>query len=361
MHFCLDLTHHPWTRPGDAAVARSLALAEAADHGGAEAIWVSEDPEGWDAFAVLGALAARTKRITLGTGVANPYARHPNTLAAAVATIDRLSAGRAALGFGRGQPEWHRDALGVEIGSPLTALEETIRLLRAWWTPPHRASADKPFRVVDWERTVQPAQPAPPIYLAAAGPRALDLAGRLADGVIFNNLTSDAFLGESIPAVRASAAAAGRDADCLAFILRTPVTIAADPAPVYDRAKTSIALINALPGMDRLLTTPGFDLDPILAEVRRLAKTEETLAAGGGFPALRRAGDLKAAKAAIPTELVAQLTIAGSLPHVRARLRTLADLGITHVSVEHPGRDEPASALVGTLRTLRAGLLVEHR
>jgi 5,10-methylenetetrahydromethanopterin reductase len=354
LNLCLDLTHHPWTRGDDpAAVARTLALARAADAAGAAAIWVSEDPEGWDAFALLGALAHETTRARLGPSVTNPYVRQPNLLAAAVATLDRLSAGRAVLGLGRGQPEWYARALGVEVGSPLAALEGTIELLRQWWAPPHRASSDRHVRVRDWERTFHPLQSQPPVYLAAAGPKALALAGRRADGVIFNALTSDDFLADAIPRVRAEAAAAGRDPAALAFVLRTAVTLTDDPAPALERQKTSIALINTLPGMDRLLATAGFDVPAILAEVRRLMRTEETLAQGGGFPTLRRAGDLAAARAAIPTDLVARLALVGPLPHLRPRLRHLASLGVTHVSVAPPPPDHPPATLAATIQALR--------
>jgi len=178
VRFSLDLSHHPWTRAADPAVAASatLAVARAADEAGIDAIWVTEDPEGWDAFALLGALARETRTARLGTGVTNPYPRHPNLLASSVATLDRLSGGRAVLGLGRGQPEWYRWALGVEVGDPLAALAETIGLLRAWWAPPHRASspAGGHFGVRGWERAVHPVGPPPPIYLAAAGPKALE-------------------------------------------------------------------------------------------------------------------------------------------------------------------------------------------
>ena len=358
LQFCLDLSHQPWSRAKDpaAAAARSIALARAADEAGIDAIWVTEDPDGWDAFALLGALATATRHATLGTGVTNPYLRHPNLLAASVATLDRLSGGRAALGLGRGQPEWYAEALGIDVGRPLAALEETIDLLHQWWRPPHRAAAPagSHFAVRDWERTVHPVQSPPPIYLAAAGPRALSLAARRADGVIFNALTSDDFLAETIPALRAETAAAGRDPAALALILRTAVTVTSDPAPVLERHKNLIALVNALPGMDRLLRLADIDVAPIIAEMRRRMRTEEIVAAGGGFPDLRREGDLAAARAAIPADLVARLAIAGPLPHVRQRLARLAALGITHVTVAPPAPDADAAAFASLLHQLRA-------
>jgi alkanesulfonate monooxygenase SsuD/methylene tetrahydromethanopterin reductase-like flavin-dependent oxidoreductase (luciferase family) len=358
--FTLDLSHHPWTRDraGDAP-ARTLATARAADAAGIDAVWVSEDPEGWDAFALLGALAAVTARARLGTSVTSPWPRHPNLLAASVATLDRLSGGRAVLGLGRGQVEWHRDALGVETGEPLVALRETIALLRAWWTPPHRASspAGAHFRVRDWERVVHPLQARAPVYLAAAGPQALELAGEVCDGVIFNLLTSDAFLAETIPRVRAAASAVGRDPADFAFVLRTTVDVVEDEAAerrALDRAKTIFALVATLPGMDRLVATPGFDVPALVDEVRALTRGEETLAAGGGFPELRRAGDLAAAREVIPDALILRLGIIGPLPAVQERLAGLSALGVTHVAVTPPRETASTEEWRRLLTALRA-------
>src|SRR5215210_4040000 len=131
MRFTLDLSHHPWTWDRDGqAPQHTLQVAQAADAAGIDAIWASEDPEGWDAFAVLGAIAAVTENATLGTSVTSPYPRHPNLLTACVATLDRLAGGRAVLCLGRGHPEWHRDALGSYTGDPLAVLVETLTLLR---------------------------------------------------------------------------------------------------------------------------------------------------------------------------------------------------------------------------------------
>ncbi len=362
LRFCLDLSHHAWARATDpaAAVERTIEVARVADRAGIDSLWVSEDPDGWDAFAMLGTLARETMHVRLGPGVTNPYLRHPNLLAASVATLDRLSGGRAFLGLGRGQTEWYARAFGMDVGKPVEVLEETFTLLRQWWTPPHRASSAGHLAVQDWERTIGPIQKAPPVYLAAVGPRALDVAARHADGVLFNDLASEAFLAEAIATVRAGAAAAGRDPARLGFYVRAGVTVTDDPEPVLERKKTYLALVNALPGMERLMATPGFDVPQIVAEVRRLMRTEEVLAHGGGFPALRRAGDLAAARAAIPTDLLDRLAVVGPLAHVRARLRSLARLGATHVFVAPPAPGEDADAFGAELAALVAGETPAH-
>jgi 5,10-methylenetetrahydromethanopterin reductase len=342
MRFTLDLSHHSWTRDATGeAPARTLAVGRAADAAGIDAIWANEDPEGWDAFAVLGALAAVTSHAALGSGVTNPYSRHPNMLAASVATLDQLSAGRAILGLGRGQVEWHRDALGVDTGAPLTALAETIALLRNWWQPPHHATSPDAghFQVHDWERVVHPLQEHVPIYLAAAGPKALTLAGSFCDGVIFNILTSEETLREAIPWVRSAAQAAGRNPDALSFVLRTSVIVVDDAQTerrALDRAKAIFSLLAPLPGMARLVRSAAYDTDAIVRDVAAAMRTREILAAGGGFPALRRAGDLAAARAAIPDALIRHLALIGPLPEIHDRLQRLAAIGVTHVGVAPP-------------------------
>jgi alkanesulfonate monooxygenase SsuD/methylene tetrahydromethanopterin reductase-like flavin-dependent oxidoreductase (luciferase family) len=359
MRFTLDLSHHPWTRDKTrTAPRRMLAAAHAADAGGIDAIWASEDPEGWDAFAVLGAIATVTQSAALGTSVTSPYPRHPNMLAASVATLDRLSDGRAVLGLGRGQPEWHGAALGSEIGDPLAALRETIDLLRAWERPPHRASSppDGHFAVRDWERTIHPEREPVPILLAAAGPKATALAGEVCDGVIFNLLTSPRVLQDVIPRVRAAAAATGRDPKALWFVLRSTASVVESPTAeraAIDRGKNHLALVATLPGMHRLYDVEGFDVPALLDEVRVVMRTEETLGAGGGFPALRRAGDLPAARALIPDDLIRALGIVGTLPEVRDRLRRLEELGVTHVGLAPPPELPSAEAWHSLLTALR--------
>ncbi len=360
LRFCLALTHGRWAGASDprAEVARTLAQGRLADEAGLDAILVSEDPDGWDAFAVLSALAGSTERIRLGTGVTNPYLRHPNQIAAAVSTLDRLSGGRAFLGLGRGQAEWYARSFGMATGKPLAVLEETVELLRAWFQPPHRAnghgvSGQPPhFPIDDWERGVGPLQENLPIYLAAVGPKALALTGRIADGLIINDLASPAFIGRAIADMRREAEAAGRDGSTLAVFLRGGITTTDKPEPILERRKTTIAMIHALPGMEPLLETPGFDHEAIIAEVRRHMRTGEILARGGGFADLRRAGDLEAAKAVIPTELVARLALVGPARELRERLGTLAELGVTHVFLSPPGPSVSADDLAKTMATL---------
>lgn len=356
LQFALDFSHRSWETDGEGAPARTLDVARAADEAGIDAIWVSEDPEGWDAFALLGALANVTKHCQLGTSVTSPWPRNPNLLAASVATLDQLSDGRAVLGLGRGQVEWHRDVLGVETGSPLTALRETITLLRAWWQPPHQAASlpGSHFHIREWERSIGPLHP-PQIFLAAAGPQTLALAGALADGVIFNVLTSEQAMRDAIPQVRQAALAADRDPDALSFVLRTEISLTDDVSErkALSRAKSIFALLAGFPGMERLYQVAGFDTDEIVANVRTAMRIDEVLTSGGGFPVLRRIGDLTAARAAIPDAFIRALALVGAADMLAPRMASLRELGLTHISVSPPAEATSVTAWRQLLETLR--------
>lgn len=331
MRFCLSFSHGAWTRGNSRArIDEMVRLAKAADGAGFSSIWLTEDPDGWDAFAVLAVLARETTSVSLGTGVTNPFLRHPNLIAASVATLDRISDGRAFLGLGRGQPEWHERLLGVPNLDPLAAVEETVDLLRQWQAPPHIASASGPIRVNHWERTFNPISN-PPIYLAATGPKMQGLAGRIADGVRFNALASRDYLRESVERVRGAASMAGRDAQTLRFFFDPGIRITDDPAAAIDELKATIAMIHVLPGMERQLRAPGLDVDGVMATVRAAMRTDEVLASGGAFAKMRRAGDLPAAKRTIPDDLVRAVAAVGSERDVRRRLAELAEIGVTDV------------------------------
>lgn len=354
MQFCLALSHHQWMREADvvASTAELLRTIRVADQSGLDSVWLAEDPDSWDAFAVLGAASQQTGRIRLGSGVTNPYLRHPNLLAMSVSTVDRLSNGRAFLGLGRGQPEWYSRGLGIPTGRPPEVLSEAIDLLRQWWQPPYRASSTGYFPVRNWPRAVHPVQAHVPIYLAALGPLALAVAARQADGVLLAEFASFPFLEQVIRQTRETIVEAGRDPGTFTFFLRTEIDVTSAPERVLERRKNLIALVHTLPGMARHLTVPGFDVPEIIARVREVMRVDEVLARGGSFTDIREAGDFKAARRLIPTELVDQLSLVGTAERIRERLGILQAIGITHVFIAPPSglSSEEYTALIATIR-----------
>jgi alkanesulfonate monooxygenase SsuD/methylene tetrahydromethanopterin reductase-like flavin-dependent oxidoreductase (luciferase family) len=331
MRLALETGPELWRKPD--GVTKSIELAQLAEQLAFDTIWASEDPDGWDAFSALAVLARATERIRLGTGVTNPYYRHPNLISASVATLDHASNGRAFLGLGRGEPDWYRNAFGMELGSPLEHVRETVELLRQWWGPDQTANSDGEITVRNWRREFSPLDN-PPIYLAATGRKMQALAGRIADGMRLNSLGSLSFVKRSVETFLDAARSVNHDPSDLRIFANTGLTITATDAeiePALERKKTTIALIHALPGMEQQLEglESDFDLEAILARVRKHMRTEEILARGGSFADLRREGDLDAARKAIPLELVDRVAVVGPPERVVSRLAEYAELGVT--------------------------------
>ncbi len=152
----------------DLAAAVSLA-----EETGYRSLWVP-DHGVWEPFTLLGALARRTERIGLATGVVTLAERSPAKIAVATVTLDRISGGRAILGVGSG-PERRVTVVAEGLEALAVAVGERV-----------------------------------PRYLAALGPSMAELAGRLADGVLLN-WCPPARVARARREVARGAEAAGRD------------------------------------------------------------------------------------------------------------------------------------------------------
>ncbi len=168
--------------------ADNLATAVEADRLGYAVAWVAE-AYGSDAPTVLAWVGAQTQRIDLGAGVMQIPARTPAMTAMTAATIDTLSGGRFRLGLGVSGPQvsegWH----GVPFAAPLGRTREYVDIVRMalrretvayqgkHWQLPIPDGPGKALKLI-----VHPVRPQVPIYLAAVGPKNLELAGEIADG-----------------------------------------------------------------------------------------------------------------------------------------------------------------------------------
>ena len=131
-------------------------------------------------YAYLTLASARSSRLLLGTAVTNPATRHPAITAAAAATVDEISGGRLILGIGAGDRPLL--ALGLRP-SPLATLEAAIDGIRRLWRGEEVDLRSRGFSLSSAHLRFE-ARPDIPIFLSASGPRTLELAGRVADGVI---------------------------------------------------------------------------------------------------------------------------------------------------------------------------------
>ncbi|MGH2630377.1 MAG: LLM class flavin-dependent oxidoreductase [Actinomycetota bacterium] len=139
----------------------------------------------FDTWTLLSALAVETRRIRLFPDVANLPLRQPAVLGKSVASLDVISGGRVELGLGAGSFWEAIEAMGGPARSPgdsVQALEEAIAVIRLMW------SGERAVRFEGRFHSLAGVHPGPPpahpigIWLGAAGPKMLELTGRLADG-----------------------------------------------------------------------------------------------------------------------------------------------------------------------------------
>ncbi len=200
----------------DASLLRSLA--ERADELGLDLIGIQDHPYQWrylDTWALIADLLARTERIRFFPDVANLPLRGPAIIAKQAATLDVLSGGRFELGLGAGAFWEGIGAMGGPVRSgrdALEALEEAIRIIRAFW------SGERTIAFEGDHYSVKGLHPGPPpahrlgIWLGVGKPRALALTGRLADGWVPSiGWATPERVPELARRVDEGAAAAGRD------------------------------------------------------------------------------------------------------------------------------------------------------
>lgn len=198
-----------------------LALGAGAEEAGFDAIWVADSPLVYglpDPLLIIAALATRTNRISLATGLLLAGMREPVLLTHSLATLDGLAQGRLIVGMGSGfgspQSERQFAAVGAPFATRVARLAETIEAMRALWasagTPTSYAGRHVAFEDV----TLSPAPHQPggaPIWLAGAGERAARRVGRIADGWLPYLRTPELYA-EGWEHVQAGAADAGRPA-----------------------------------------------------------------------------------------------------------------------------------------------------
>lgn len=239
-----------------------------AEEAGFESIWVTERYFHEETYSVLGYLAAVTRNIKLGLGVTNPYTRHPALLAMASATLDRICGGRFLLGLGRSEKRVIQDKMGIPYVRPQSTLEQTVTVLRELLSGRRVDFLHSPLVLNNVKLAIEPVQKPLPIYLAAIGPKALRLAGAIADGVLLNAYSPIGYVRYAVEEVRNAAREAGRDPGSFDIACMLPVRLTDSPETVIPSLKQRLVRLLAEPNMGELLVEKGGWDSSILGPIR---------------------------------------------------------------------------------------------
>ncbi|OZM73094.1 LLM class F420-dependent oxidoreductase [Amycolatopsis antarctica] len=328
-----------WGAGNDAS---NLALARHADTLGFSVVWVAE-AYGSDAPTVLSWIAAQTTSVDVGSAVFQIPARTPATTAMTAATLDTLSGGRFRLGLGVSGPQvsegWH----GVRFDKPLGRTREYVDVVRMALRRERVRYEGEHFRLPlpdgpgkALALTVHPVREHIPTYLAAIGPKNLELTGEIADGWL-PVFYSPEHAHEQLGHVRAGADRAGRSLDGFDVAPTVPLVVGEDWRACADAVRAYAALY--LGGMgsrdnnfyNRLAARMGFEKEAAQVQEKYLAR------------------DYAGAMSAVPLEFVDATSLLGPKERIAQRLSALAESGVTTVNVAMHGASEEAG--MASLRT----------
>ena len=273
---------------------------------------------------LLGSLAARAGRMQLGVGVTNPIGRHPVLIAQAALTLAHLTKRAPILGIGTGE-RMNIQPYGLPGTDAVDRIEEALQIIRRCFTSQGPIDfAGKHFRL---ERAVMDLEPppgrTPETWIAAHGPRMLQLTGRYADGwlPIIGSVTSPEDYRSKLAQIHAAAKDAGRDPQAITPALFAPIAVAPNE-------RTVRALLNS-----RFLRY--FALLIPADRWREVGAEHPFGAQWRGFvdivPERYDRATLEDAIAAVPPEVIGTGVIVGTPEQVIARLRQFGDAGLRHV------------------------------
>jgi 5,10-methylenetetrahydromethanopterin reductase len=193
----------------EAPVGVLVGLAKTAEELGYDRVWVYDEGLAMrDVYVTMTAIAAATSNVSIGTGITNPYTRHPSTTAAAIATLHEFSGGRAFLGLGAGG-SLTLGPLGLDRTKPLTATRETLLACRKLFDGETVTMCTDRFSLVN--ARLEFGNPAIEIWLAGRGPNMLAMGGEFANGVMLDFLDLES-MHDTIALVRSGSARSGNQA-----------------------------------------------------------------------------------------------------------------------------------------------------
>jgi len=295
-------------------------LAEEADF---KNIWITDHYNNRDVWSTLAVLSMMTNRIKLGTGVTNPYTRNVAITASSIASINELSGGRAVLGIGPGDKATF-DKMGIEWDKPLTRVKEAVSAIRAFLAREQVNQAGfKGAQMAFGAGKI-------PIYIGAQGPKMLELAGGIADGVLINASHPDDFK-FAVPVIRQGAREAGRKPEDVQVCAYASFSADKDQAKAVNASKIVVAFIVA-GSPQNVLERHGIGTDEAKAISDALAKY-----------------DFKSAMAAVTPKMTEAFSVSGTPQDCRARIDELVKTGVTQIVVGSPigPNKESAIKLIG--------------
>ncbi|MGW5522509.1 TIGR03857 family LLM class F420-dependent oxidoreductase [Gordonia sp. NPDC003950] len=306
--------------------------------------FVSERFNVKDAAVLSGALAAATTRLGIATAATNHTTRHPIVTATMGATLAELSDHRFALGLGRGiTAQWQILGLPVITGA---GIEDMISILRRLWNGEMIIGHDGPEGTYPLLTLGISVTPPPAVMVVTMSPKTLELAGRIADGVVLHTFLDAETTRSAVARVRDSAQRAGRDpASVRIWSVLATVPDHLEETDCTRRLYGRLATyLQGYP--DVLMAANRWSTD----DLERIRATSAFSAARGPLDATATAAELDELAAAIPAGWVADCAT-GSADECARAVAAQFDLGVDSV-ILHGVAPTEVTEIVGSYRGL---------
>ncbi|GAB2691937.1 LLM class F420-dependent oxidoreductase [Kitasatospora kifunensis] len=310
--------------------ADNIAVAQEADRLGYSVCWAAE-AYGSDAATVLSYVAAKTERIDVGSAIFQIPARTPAMTAMTAATLDTLSGGRFRLGLGVSGPQVSEGWYGVKFDKPLARTREYVEIIRkamsrerlthegANWTLPLPGGPGKALKL-----TVVPVRERIPLYIAAIGPKNLELTGEIADGWL-GIFFSPEHAAVSLDPLAAGRAKAGLTLEGFDLCPTVPISVGEDLAAAADTQRDYAALyIGGMGSKEKNFYNQQarrMGYEQAAEEVQRRYLT----------------GDKAGAAAAVPQGLIDSTSLLGTKERIADRMQAYAAAGVTTLTLSPAG------------------------
>lgn len=293
---------------------RTVRLVKEGERIGYDYAWLPDQTFHRNVYTMLTACALGTSKIHLGIGVTNPYVRHPALTAVAVGSVDEISGGRITLGIGSGNPKGLVLPLGFRWKMQAETCREAILVIRKLLSG-EKVYYESKFFSLKGVKLEFKTRPDVPIYVAATGPKMLQMAGEMADGVIIGGLTSHEGLNYAFEEIRKGTEKAGKSLSSLDIVSWVRTIVTNDKNYALDLLKPHVASY-----LDRLN----------LENANRIGIDDHTFTTVKEV--FREKGPQRAAEY-ISDEVAEMFSIAGSVDECATKIEMLARHGVKMVSI----------------------------
>ncbi|HEX6488912.1 MAG TPA: LLM class flavin-dependent oxidoreductase [Candidatus Dormibacteraeota bacterium] len=226
---------------------------------GYESVWVNQLPNTRDAGVILSVYAQNTSRIGLGTSVLPIYTRHPTAMAQLAASLDEISSGRFRLGIGLSHQITVEGFWGLKLEKPVLAMREYTEIVRTTLREGGSDFSGELF-TARWQYS-GPRSPDQQILIAALGPRMLEQAGEIADGVALWMCAPSYIENEVVPRVRKGREKVGKSMDDFVILASLAICLTDDVPAALDAFRSTATVYSNLPFYRRALEGAGYAED----------------------------------------------------------------------------------------------------